>query len=108
MIPLRQALERGRRHPVLGPILLILLALLLAMVFLHATGDGHDAITEVGVMCMVILTILGPLLLERARRTPPESVEPTPDDRAPPPIHARLRLTWSSATAFAFVAPLRR
>ena len=108
VIRLRQALERGRRHPVLGPILLILLVLLLAMVFLHAAGEGHDAVTEVGAMCMVILTILGPLLLEKARRTPPTSVEPTRDERGPPQIPASLRFTWSTETAFAFVTPLRR
>ena len=48
MIRLRRTLERGRRHPILGPIVLILLVLLLAMVMLTVTFFLLNAIQSVG------------------------------------------------------------
>jgi heme/copper-type cytochrome/quinol oxidase subunit 2 len=108
VIRLRRTLERGRAHPVIGPILLIVLALLLAMVFVHAAHDGHDAAVEVGAMCLAILTILGPILLELARRFPPATVMPQRGDRGPPSATTVRRLTRPPQTAFAFGTPLRR
>ena len=43
MIRLRSLLERGLRHPVLGPVLLLALVIILAMVFLHFAEDSHEA-----------------------------------------------------------------
>ena len=47
-------LERGRAHPILGPVLLVLVVLLLAMVFVHAAHDGMDAAAEVGAICVAL------------------------------------------------------
>lgn len=108
MIGLRQALERGRKHPVLGPILLVLLALLLALVFLHAAVDGHDAATEVGALCIAIFTILGPILLERARLSLEARVVAARGDRGPPVVGQILRIMRPPDNAVAIVTPLRR
>lgn len=107
MIRLRRTLERGRKHPVLGPILLIVLVLLLAMVFLHAAQEGHEAATEIGAFYLAILTILGPILLERMRRTPPAAVVQVRGDRSPPRHHLPCQLT-RPAPPGTLVAPLRR
>ena len=83
-------LERGRSHPVLGPMVLVLLVLVLALVCLHAGHDGWDGAAEVGVACIVIVTALATVVSERLglrmlrhtagrwmRRGPP----PTPSTR---------------------------
>ena len=108
MIWLRRTLDRGRAHPILGPILLIVLALLLALVFLHAAHEGHDAATEVGAFCLAILTILGPLIIERIRRTSPAIVVPVRGDRGPPVSLSRRRVTQPYGAASLLATPLRR
>lgn len=108
MIRLRRTIERGRAHPIFGPILLIVLALLLAMVFLHAAHDGQDAATEVGAFCLAILTILGPLIIERIRRTSPAIVVPVRGDRGPPFSLSRRRVTQPYGAASLLATPLRR
>ena len=108
MIRLRRTLDRGRAHPILGPILLIVLALLLALVFLHAAHEGHDAAAEAGAFCLAILTILGPLVVERLRRTPPAIVVPARGDRGPPVSLSRRRVTQPDGAAPLLATPLRR
>lgn len=108
MIRLRRTLERGRAHPILGPILLIVLALLLAMVFLHAAHEGHNAATEAGVLCLAILTILGSLVLDGVRRSVPAAMVQARGDRGPPIALSRRRLERPPEPASTFVTPLRR
>jgi hypothetical protein len=67
VIRLRHILERGRRHPILGPIVLVLLVLLLAMVFMHAAHDEHGTAVEAGFFCLAIVTMLGPVAVWIAR-----------------------------------------
>ena len=108
MIWLRRTLERGRAHPVLGPIVLLVLVLLLVLVSLHAALDGQAAATEVGALCLAVLTILGPLLVERMRRAQQSSVVAVRGDRGPPvPIELRS-VTQPAPGAPSFVTPLRR
>ena len=108
MIRLRRTLERGCAQPILGPILLIVLVLLLALVFLHAAQEGHDAATELGAFCLAILTILGPIVLERMLRTAPATVVPVRGDRGPPRLRSLHSITPPSAPGLAFATPLRR
>jgi len=108
VIRLRRTLDRGRAHPILGPILLILLALLLALVFLHAAHEGHDAATEAGAFCLAILTILGPLLVDRMRRTRPSIVVPVRGDRGPPVSLSHRGVTQPDGAASLLATPLRR
>lgn len=75
-------LERGSAHPVFGPILLVVVVLLLAMVFLHVAGEGWDA--AIGTICMGIATVLGLVLLERSREHLLEPVISVRGDRGPP------------------------
>lgn len=100
--------ERGRAHPVLGPILLVALIFLLAMVFLHVALEGVEA-AELGAMCVAIASVLGLLL---AHRTPLHHVPAliaSSDERAPPPATRLIlrTLEWSPPLAAASI-PLRR
>jgi hypothetical protein len=108
VIRLRSLFERGRAHPVLGPLLLLALVFLLAMVFLHVVLEGVEA-AELGAMCVAIASVLGLLLVYR----PPVHHVPqligTSNDRAPP---ARTGLTVRtlerSPPLAAISIPLRR
>lgn len=84
-------LERGCAHPVLGPLLLVVVALLLAIVFWHLAGEGWEAAVSVGAICFAIATLVGPIVLEQIRervsgapvlalreRGPPRSRRPRP------------------------------
>lgn len=83
--------ERGRAHPVLGPILLVVLVVLLAMLFLHVVLDGNPA-TEIGaVVCLALATALGLPLLERLRSRLSQPLVSVRGDRAPPAFR-NLRL----------------
>lgn len=59
-------LERGSAHPVLRPLVLILLVLILALTFVHASHDGWDNAIEMGVICYAFVAIVG--LVARAPR----------------------------------------
>jgi hypothetical protein len=65
VIRLRYLLERGCAHPVFGPILLVVLVLMLAMLFLHFAEDGHGTATDFGAVCIALAAFLGSLVLER-------------------------------------------
>ena len=108
MIRLRRTLERGRAHPVFGPIVLLVLVLLLVLVSLHAALDGQAAATDVGALCLAVLTILGPLLIERIRRTRPSSVVAVRGDRGPPISIDLSSVLQPALGAPSFATPLRR
>ena len=61
MIRLRQTIERGTRHRWLGPLFVVVLCLMLALLFLHGLHDSHHA-TELGEFCLG-LTIMFSLLI---------------------------------------------
>lgn len=82
VIRLRLMLERGRAHPLLGPILLVVLALLLAIVFLHMALGGNA--TEIGAMCLALATVVGLPLLERLNTRLSEPSVAARGDRGPP------------------------
>ena len=84
LIRLRRTLERGRRHPILGPIVLILLVLLLAMVFMHAAHDEHGSAVEAGFFCLAIVTMLGPVVVGVAVRMGRSAEIPANRYRGPP------------------------
>jgi hypothetical protein len=108
VIELRRKLDRGLRHPVLGPILLILLALLMAMTVLHAVQDGHDAATELGAICFAILTILGPVVLIRMPRQCPVHLLEWRRDRGPPGDRLGRTTARLFGTGPSFSSPLLR
>ena len=80
MIELRRRIERGVRHPVLGPLCLILLALLLAFTVMHGTHDQiHEG--ELIVCIAFLITALVVLIHPRLRVT---HVAILRSSRAPP------------------------
>ena len=101
-------LERGRAHPILGPILLVVLVLLLAMVFVHAAHDGLDAATEVGAMCLALASFFWVAVLERLLRRPQEAHAWTPDARGPPAVSGATHLVPVRIAATPSSIPLRR
>lgn len=68
VIGLRRTLERGRAHPILGPILLIVLVFVLAMLYLHAMEDGQGAATELGGICLGVITVVWLVITQLVRR----------------------------------------
>ena len=54
MIELRRRLERGLRHPLLGPLCLVLLALMLAFTVMHGAHDQMHAAGEL-IICVAFL-----------------------------------------------------
>lgn len=49
-------IERGRRHPVLGPLIVVLLVLLIAFTLWH---EGNEAVgADAGVLCVGIALVL--------------------------------------------------
>ena len=101
-------LERGRAHPILGPVLLVVLVLLLAMVFVHAAHDGMDAATEVGAMCLALASFFWVAVLDRLVRRPREARIWTPDVRGPPTASGAVQLVPARIAATPFKTPLRR
>lgn len=67
MIGIRKSIERGMRHRWLGPLFVILFCLLLAMVFVHAMHDGHDAATDVAQLCLALTVMFSFLIVIRLR-----------------------------------------
>jgi hypothetical protein len=83
VIALRQKIERGVANPWLRPFVLLLLALLLAFVFLHAAHDSSAAADEMG-LCLGIVIVLSAILLDLAAIIPPPTLVPMWLGRAPP------------------------
>lgn len=107
MIRLRSLLERGLTHPVLGPILLLGLVIVLAMVFLHFVGDHHEA-SAFGSACLALAAFFGSIVLSpivRMRREAPASTYP---ERGPPSVIRSRRPRFVSTHDPPLVFPLRR
>lgn len=99
MIALRRQIERGIRHPVLGPFCLLLLALLLAFTVIHATHDqihSHEL-----VICVAFL--LGALVSLALPRVRDVTASTTRVARGPPPRFSTARRV--SAQPFISVSP---
>jgi hypothetical protein len=101
-------LERGLAHPVLGPFVLIVLALLLSMVFLHVSDDGHGALGEFGAACVALTSLLGALLIARGHVLVGSRPEQVRGDRGPP-VTVVASVACATVTTFsARSSPLRR
>lgn len=70
-------------NPWLRPFLIVLLAVLLAFLVLHATHDG--AASEMGAFCLGIAVVLSAVLLEVVRTFAPPRLVLVRLGRAPPP-----------------------
>lgn len=100
MIRLRQSLDAGLRHPLLGPLLLLALALLLSFLVLHsAEHDLEQLLFTCAMLAAVALQVVVAPRVYRARE--PEQVAAVPCRGGP---GARSSLPPPPAYAF----PLRR
>ena len=98
VIRLRQSLEVGLRHPLLGPVLLVCLAFVLVFVVLHAVEHGVDGLLLSCVMVAAAFvrfaTRLGThTLLSRTSQAPslrgsPPWIRRAPALRSPPAVSA--------------------
>jgi peptidoglycan/LPS O-acetylase OafA/YrhL len=109
VIRLRSLIERGCTHPVLGPILLVVLVLMLAMLFLHLADDGHGAASDFGAVCVALAAFLGSLVLKPFVGDRRESTISTRVDRGPPSLGvARIRPRFALVSTSSLSLPLRR
>ena len=104
MIALRRQIERGLANPWLRPLLIVLLALLLAFEVLHAAHDGNTTSGEMGI-CLGIVLVLSAILVDLARAPEPPRLMPVRSGRAPPPLQ---RIAERAPTSQLLLIPLRR
>lgn len=108
MIRLRGILERGLAHPVLGPLVLIVLAVLLSMVFLHVADDGHGPLGELGAACVALTGVLGALLITRVFGVVGLAPGRALGDRGPPVAVLSCVAVATPGNSSARSSPLRR
>ena len=104
MTRLRQSLEAGFRHPLLGPLLLLCLALLLVLVVFHTVEHGIEGLLF---SCAILVAVAARLVVVVGRVSPKRLDQLPPAGRGPP----RMTATASPAVHRqpALVAlPLRR
>lgn len=83
MIALRRKIERGLANPWLRPFLIVLLAVMLAFLVLHAAHDGAGG--EIGAVCLGIAIALSSIVLTIVGSVVPLRLVCSRSDRAPPP-----------------------
>jgi hypothetical protein len=92
----------------LGPILLVALVFLLAVVFLHVALEGVGA-AELGAMCVALSSALGLLLVRRTPSQHAHALIGSSDDRAPPSATRLILRTLERSPPLAATSiPLRR
>jgi len=103
VIRLRQSIEAGLRHPLLGPLLLLLLGLMLAFMFLHTVEHGVEGL----LFSCAIVAAAGLRLLVVLGRTWRATPDPLPPAGRAPPRRALRLLTPRGETPDLFALPLR-
>lgn len=104
MIRLRQALETGLRHPLLGPLLLLCLGLLLAFVVFHTVEHGVEGLLF---SCAILAAVTLRLVVVRGRIWRVRLGRLPLAGRGPPqPVAAALPAIRRPTVLFAL--PLRR
>lgn len=84
MIRLNRLIERGRRHPVLGPLLVLLVVLLLVLTMVH---EGHESVAaDAGLLCVGIALLLMVTTLAPPRRRFVVFVDASTPGRGPPVV----------------------
>lgn len=107
VIELRRKIELAVAHPVLGPVVIVLLAVLLALVFIHVIQEDSGVAAGIGAICFGIVTVLGAVLRERLRLETPVLVVMA-CERGPPAVPAGASLRPRSKQGSNLVLPLRR
>lgn len=98
MIRLRREIERGLRHPLVGPLLLVFLAVLVVFIALHETSDsiaGHVAL-----ICVAIaIVLLAAVSLAGVPHPATRSLGTNPP-RGPPSAYRRLSTPGTDTSDF--------
>ena len=101
MIRLRAMLERGLAHPWLGPVLLLLIALLLSFLALHPAIGAHFEAASVcaAIALLALIQVFLPMVFRRSagthvllRAPPSPRAASDPARLAAEPVIAPLRL----------------
>jgi hypothetical protein len=106
VIRLRSLLERGLTHPVLGPVILVALVIVLAMVFLHFAEDSHEA--SFGTACLALAAFLGSILLTPIVQSYRGASTSVRSNRGPPAVFSSRRPRLVAAHDPPLTLPLRR
>lgn len=105
VIRLRQSLETGFRHPLFGPLLLALVALVLAFVVFHTVEHGVEGLL---VTCAIVTAVALRLAVVVGRIWTVRSEHARPGDRAPPVRLPLLRAPDEAPPSALLALPLRR
>jgi hypothetical protein len=98
MIRLRQQIERGLRHPVVGPLLVLLLAVLVVFIALHETSEGIAGHVEL--ICVAIaIVLLAAVPFAEALHVAARPLGTNPS-RGPPPAERRFSPSGIRTSAF--------
>jgi len=108
VIELRRKIELAIAHPVWGPVVIVVLAVLLALVFIHVALDDSGVAAGFGAICFGVATVLGAVLRKRFQLEIPSFAAVIAEERGPPPVVARASLRPCYERATDFVLPLRR
>ena len=108
MIELRRKIELAVAHPIWGPVVIIALAVLLGLVFLHVVADDAGFAADVGAICVGVVTMLAAMPCRRLRLDAPRFGIGLVEERGPPRLARRLSLALSVQRTADFVLPLRR
>lgn len=103
MIRLRQSIEAGLRHPLLGPLLLVGLALILAFVVIHTVEHGVEGL----LFTCAIIVVAGIRLVVVLGRTWRASSTRSPVVGRAPPRRGLSCAPALAVPAVPFALPLR-
>lgn len=108
MIELRRKIELAVAHPVWGPVVIIALAVLLGLVFVHVVFDDVGFVADMGAICFGVVTVLAAILCRRFLLHLPLVLVGLVEKRGPPPSARRSSPAVSLLRTADFVLPLRR
>ena len=108
MIELRRKIELAVAHPVWGPVVIIALAVLLGLVFVHVVFDDAGFLADMAAICFGVVTVLAAFLCRRFGLDLPHLLVGLVEKRGPPRAPRRSSPAVSLLRTADFVLPLRR
>ena len=108
VIELRRKIELAVAHPVWGPVVIIALAVLLGLVFIHVVFDDAGFVADMGAICFGVVTVLAAILCRHLQLEMPVLLVGLVEKRGPPRAARRSSHAVSLLRTADFVLPLRR
>ena len=108
VIELRRKIERAVAHPIWGPVVIIALAVLLGLVFLHVVADDAGFVADVGAICFGVVAMFAAIMCRRLRLDAPLFLVGLVEERGPPRLGRRLLPALGVKRTADFDLPLRR